>query len=149
MIQEVGRHYECCARYTDDIGQKCGHDWVLSSPMIGRLRHPAPDVLRATDFSDNSRLKCRDRPRHHCRMTSPSNIRRQLSALAAADQYTYRLTWSPEDNEHVGLCAEFPSLSWLDATPDGALNGIQKVVAEVLAEMQMRGEAVTPSHSHR
>lgn len=82
-------------------------------------------------------------------MTSPSNIRRQLSALAAADQYTYRLTWSPEDNEHVGLCAEFPSLSWLDATPDGALNGIQKVVAEVLAEMQMRGEAVTPSHSHR
>lgn len=29
------------------------------------------------------------------------------------DHYTYRLTWSPEDNEHIGLCTEFPSLSWL------------------------------------
>lgn len=25
--------------------------------------------------------------------------------------YTYRVTWSQEDGEHVGLCAEFPSLS--------------------------------------
>ena len=24
-------------------------------------------------------------------------------------QYTYRVTWSAEDNEYVGLCAEFPS----------------------------------------
>ena len=30
-----------------------------------------------------------------------------------SDHYTYRITWSAEDNEHVGLCAEFPSLSWL------------------------------------
>ena len=29
------------------------------------------------------------------------------------DRYTYRITWSSEDGEHVGLCAEFPSLSWL------------------------------------
>jgi hypothetical protein len=29
------------------------------------------------------------------------------------DHYTYRVTWSPEDNEHVGQCVEFPSLSWL------------------------------------
>ena len=26
---------------------------------------------------------------------------------------TYRVTGSPEDGEHVGLCAEFASLSWL------------------------------------
>ncbi len=26
------------------------------------------------------------------------------------DHFTYRVTWSPEDGEHVGLCAEFPSL---------------------------------------
>ena len=31
------------------------------------------------------------------------------------DRYTYRVTWSEEDQEHVGLCAEFPSLSWLEA----------------------------------
>ncbi len=29
------------------------------------------------------------------------------------DHYTYRVTWSSEDKEYVGLCAEFPSLSWL------------------------------------
>ena len=28
-----------------------------------------------------------------------------------ADHYTYRVTWSAEDGEHLGLCAEFPSLS--------------------------------------
>ncbi len=27
--------------------------------------------------------------------------------------YTYRVTWSPEDGEHLGLCAEFPSPGWL------------------------------------
>jgi hypothetical protein len=27
------------------------------------------------------------------------------------DRYTYRVTWSEDDNEYVGLCAEFPSLS--------------------------------------
>ena len=26
-----------------------------------------------------------------------------------ADHYTYRVTWSAEDGEHLGLCAEFPS----------------------------------------
>jgi hypothetical protein len=26
------------------------------------------------------------------------------------NHYTYRVTWSAEDNEHVGLCTEFPSL---------------------------------------
>ena len=27
------------------------------------------------------------------------------------EHYTYRVTWSPEDNEHVATGAEFPSLS--------------------------------------
>ena len=27
------------------------------------------------------------------------------------DKYTYRVTWSEEDAEYVGLCAEFSSLS--------------------------------------
>jgi predicted HicB family RNase H-like nuclease len=56
--------------------------------------------------------------------------------------YTYRVTWSPEDNEHLGLCAEFPSLSWLAKTPEAALKGIQKVVADVAADMQANGEPV-------
>lgn len=51
--------------------------------------------------------------------------------------YTYRVTWSPEDREHVGLCAELPSLSWLAKTPEAALKGIQKVVADVVADMEV------------
>jgi predicted HicB family RNase H-like nuclease len=59
------------------------------------------------------------------------------------DRYTYRLTWSEEDEEHVGLCAEFPSLSWLDSTPEKALAGIRKLVKEVLTDIAKSGE-VTP-----
>jgi predicted HicB family RNase H-like nuclease len=58
------------------------------------------------------------------------------------DHYTYRLTWSAEDQEHLGLCAEFPSLSWLAETPEAALAGIRQVVNDAVADMQTQGEAV-------
>ena len=58
------------------------------------------------------------------------------------DHYTYRVTWSPEDGEHVGLCAEFPSLSWLAETPEAALGGIRRIVAETVADMQAGGEPI-------
>jgi predicted HicB family RNase H-like nuclease len=58
------------------------------------------------------------------------------------DRYTYRVTWSEEDNEHVGLCAEFPSLSWLARTPEAALKGIRKVVADVVADLEAQGETL-------
>lgn len=58
------------------------------------------------------------------------------------DHYTYRVTWSPEDGEHIGLCIEFPSLSWLAETPEEALAGIRQVVAEVIADLKASGESV-------
>lgn len=58
------------------------------------------------------------------------------------NHYTYRVTWSQEDGEHVGLCAEFPSLSWLAPTPEKALAGIRRIVAEMVADMQASGEPV-------
>lgn len=58
------------------------------------------------------------------------------------DKYTYRVTWSEDDAEYVGLCAEFPSLSWLANTPEAALKGIRKVVNEVVADMLANGESV-------
>ena len=58
------------------------------------------------------------------------------------DHYTYRVTWSPEDGEHVGLCIEFPSLSWLAETPEKALAGVRKVVAEVVADLEASGELI-------
>jgi len=58
------------------------------------------------------------------------------------DRYTYRVTWSEEDNEYVGLCAEFPSLSWLAKTPEAALRGIRKLVNNVIKDMHNEGEAI-------
>ncbi|WP_096086284.1 type II toxin-antitoxin system HicB family antitoxin [Agaribacterium haliotis] len=58
------------------------------------------------------------------------------------DRYTYRVTWSEEDQEHVGLCAEFPSLSWLEETPEAALAGIRNLVQDCLSDMLSNDEAV-------
>ena len=58
------------------------------------------------------------------------------------DKYTYRVTWSEEDGEYVGLCAEFPSLSWLAKSPEAALKGIRKLVEDVLKDMQNQAEAI-------
>jgi predicted HicB family RNase H-like nuclease len=58
------------------------------------------------------------------------------------DHYTYRVTWSELDREHVGLCAEFPSLSWLASSPEAALRGIRAVVTKVLKDLHANGEAI-------
>jgi predicted HicB family RNase H-like nuclease len=58
------------------------------------------------------------------------------------DHYTYRVTWSAEDGEHVGLCAEFPSLSWLAKSPEEALVGIRSVVGECVRDMIAASEQV-------
>ena len=58
------------------------------------------------------------------------------------DYYTYRVTWSAEDQEYVGLCAEFPGLSWLAADHEEALRGIRLLVAEVIADMRANQENI-------
>ena len=59
-----------------------------------------------------------------------------------SDRYTYRITWSEEDKEYVGLCVEFPSLSWLAESPESALKGIRKVVEDVIKDMKTNGESL-------
>ena len=44
----------------------------------------------------------------------------------------------------MGLCTEFPSLSWLAAEPAQALAGIMQLVDEMLQDMQRHGEAISP-----
>lgn len=51
------------------------------------------------------------------------------------------MTWSPQDGEHVGLCLEFPSLSWLAATPDEAFAGVRTLVHEILTDLRESGES--------
>jgi predicted HicB family RNase H-like nuclease len=58
------------------------------------------------------------------------------------DKYTYRVTWSAEDGEYVGLCAEFPGLSWLAQTQEAALEGIRGTVKQVIQDMKESGEKI-------
>jgi len=58
------------------------------------------------------------------------------------DHFSYRVTWSAEDGEHIGLCVEFPSLSWLAPTPEEALSGVRQLVAAVVADLERSGEPV-------
>ncbi len=58
------------------------------------------------------------------------------------DHYTYRVTWSEDDKEYVGLCAEFPSLSWLASNQEAALRGIRSVVKKVVADMKKNRELI-------
>ena len=62
--------------------------------------------------------------------------------ITQTDYYTYRITWSNEGGEYVGLCAEFPSVSWLDKTPEAALRGIRKLVKEAVSDMKANNENV-------
>jgi predicted HicB family RNase H-like nuclease len=69
-------------------------------------------------------------------------MKRTTSRNPKTDRYTYRVSWSPEDQEHVALCAEFPSLSWLAETPELALAGIRRLVADTVKDMQAEGEPI-------
>jgi predicted HicB family RNase H-like nuclease len=63
--------------------------------------------------------------------------------------YGYRVLWSAEDQEFVGSCVEFPSLSWLARTQEEALRGIRDVVAEVVDDLRTDGEPVPEPMSSR
>ena len=58
------------------------------------------------------------------------------------DRYTYRVTWFEEDQAHVGLCVEFPSLSWLADDPELALKGIRRLVHDCVEDMRGNNEQV-------
>ena len=58
------------------------------------------------------------------------------------EHYSYRVIWSSEDEEYVGLCAEFPSLSYLDESRIAALNGITDLVKDIVVDMETNGEKV-------
>lgn len=56
------------------------------------------------------------------------------------DKYSYRVIWSEEDGEYVGLAAEWPSLSWLSKSQELAFKGIRKLVKETVEDMKKNGE---------
>jgi hypothetical protein len=66
-----------------------------------------------------------------------------------AAHYTYRVTWSAEDGEYVATCLEFPSLSWLDASRNGVIDGLEKLVADVVQDLTRSGEEVPEPYAER
>lgn len=69
--------------------------------------------------------------------------------MADATHYTYRVAWSAEDEEHVATVLEFPSLSWLESDSLAALQGIQQLVADTIADLEASGEEVPAPISER
>ncbi len=63
--------------------------------------------------------------------------------------YSYRVVFSHEDGEWVGLCTEFPSLSHLASTQVEAMQGIANLVAAVVADMTEAGEPLPEAMSDR
>lgn len=65
------------------------------------------------------------------------------------DHFSYKVTWSGEDDEFVATCIEFPSLSWLDSDRGLALEGLNKLIVEVIADLEANGEPVPVPLSDR
>lgn len=57
------------------------------------------------------------------------------STLYSADKYTYRLLWDEDKERYLGVCSEFPALSYEALSTSDALAGIQRRVAEELADL--------------
>ncbi|MGV2930163.1 DUF1870 family protein [Vreelandella venusta] len=59
-----------------------------------------------------------------------------------SQRYSYSIAWSEDDQQFVGLCSEFPSLSWLSDSQEGALKGIAQTVHEALLDMENDRELI-------
>lgn len=97
-------------------------------------------VLNPDQFTYNA-LSSRDQERIADALLSPPKptpalkrafARREKKLQSAKDNF--RVIWSAEDNEYVGLCDSYQSLSWLAPTAEEALAGILRLVADMNAD---------------
>ncbi|SNV57147.1 diadenosine tetraphosphatase and related serine/threonine protein phosphatase [Mycolicibacter terrae] len=71
-----------------------------------------------------------------------SEVLPNLHKERIVSRYTYRAFWSAEDEMYVGVVAEFPHMSWLADSAREALAGIEKIVTDIVADMEANGEFV-------
>jgi predicted RNase H-like HicB family nuclease len=64
-----------------------------------------------------------------------------------AGDRAYRVVYSLEDGEFVGLCDEFPSLSWLARDERSAMEGIRQLIEEVLHDPELSTAQLPKSSS--
>ncbi|ELR98932.1 hypothetical protein [Gloeocapsa sp. PCC 73106] len=62
------------------------------------------------------------------------------------DKYTYKTIWSEEDQEFVGLCEEFPSLSYLNPDRHQAYEGIVNLAKDVILDLKSTDEPIPKPH---
>jgi len=55
---------------------------------------------------------------------------------ATAEECHYDVKWSEEDQAFVATVKEFPSMSWIEESPDKALAKLRDLVRATLKEMQ-------------
>ena len=56
------------------------------------------------------------------------------------NRYTYKVSWSVDDQQYVAEVAEFPSLSWMASDRQSAYNGIHNAVADAVAKLESAEE---------
>ncbi len=54
--------------------------------------------------------------------------------------YNYCVFWSKRDQEFVGTCVEFPSMSWVAADQMEVFTGIVDAIGGILEEMDETGK---------
>jgi predicted HicB family RNase H-like nuclease len=74
----------------------------------------------------------------------------QMTQPVNPDHYTYRVSWSAEDNQYVATCLELPSLSWLANDHIKALKGVGQLVRSVVVDLlASRGQVPEPLAERR
>lgn len=66
-----------------------------------------------------------------------------------ARHYSYRVQWSPDDDEYVATVLEFPSLSWLESDQNQALEGLVRLVEGVIDDLITNNETVPQPFTER
>ena len=103
--------------------------WIASGVQDALARRPAgqhPERQRHGEGQPNAPGPGRDREEGGWLMSEPT---------IDVTRYTYRVTWSVEDDQYVATCVELPSLSWLADTQEDALRGLRDLVAEVVRDL--------------
>lgn len=60
---------------------------------------------------------------------------KDIQVMNKLNAYNFRTFWSHDDEEYVGVCEQFPSLSVLYKSEEMALAEIKKLVEECLTDM--------------
>ncbi|MCL1798634.1 MAG: type II toxin-antitoxin system HicB family antitoxin [Eggerthellaceae bacterium] len=60
--------------------------------------------------------------------------------MHSAEEYTYRVFWSEEDDSFVATVVEFPGLSSIEDTQEKALFGMVELLRFLLGEMEKDGD---------